>query len=588
MLIRLTAIAVLVLTLIGPSAPAAHANPKSLYLAADHHTSEFDAWEINPDGTVDFQAQYSLQYATDPAGIAIDEDSGVIFITSEFSGGVEMVDPVTLEYLGVSPGPSNLAGIDVDEDNDIVFTVQRYTGQLYIYQWDELNQTLTQDAVVTLPGCSGAFGLAFDDFANVLWIADGASGWARAYDVNVTLWSDISEITELSFQPVHSPIDIAVDRLQGYVYTVSMDYGAWTPPGAGSNFLSQYNLATQTESTTDLGCRGVGVTVDEVTGYVYTTVSPYCGGWPYQGEVQSWDPMTWTLIDVDLTSGSPAGITTANVSYNPLNLAKNDQIEGEAYIGSTFTYDISFENPFAYDVNNVTIFDTLPDELDFVSASDGGVYDPVSHTVTWELGTLLAGTPTATVHLVVQVNSNAVPGSTIHNYVTITGDEVPSTTVIDDEGSDDPGDEPGTPIGESVPVAVDIKPQSCPNPINTKDRGVLPVAILGSAEFDVTTIDPATIQLEGVAPLRWALEDTATPFVPIIGKCDAYDCTEAGPDGYLDLVLQFNVQEVVAALGEVNDGDVLVLPVTGNLMPDYGSVPIIGEDVVWIRRVGAP
>lgn len=44
------------------------------------------------------------------------------------------------------------------------------------------------------------------------------------------------------------------------------------------------------------------------------------------------------------------------------------------------------------------------------------------------------------------------------------------------------------------PVPIDIKPQSCPNPINVKSRGVLPVAILGTAEFDVTTIDPASIR----------------------------------------------------------------------------------------------
>jgi hypothetical protein len=149
-------------------------------------------------------------------------------------------------------------------------------------------------------------------------------------------------------------------------------------------------------------------------------------------------------------------------------------------------------------------------------------------------------------------------------------------------------DAPGVPNPNEIPVPLDIKPMSCPNPINLKDRGVLPVAILGTADFDVTTIDPASVRLEGIAPLRWALEDTATPFEPFLGKCDAYDCTEAGPDGYLDLVLHFKAQEVVAALGEVSDGEVLVLQVIGNLMEDYGGLPIIGEDVVWIISKGAP
>jgi uncharacterized repeat protein (TIGR01451 family) len=592
--LRAALVALLVLVMVGVVAPTSHAHPKSLYLASDHHSSQFDAWEIKPDGTVDYQATYTLQYSTDPAGIAIDEDSGVIFITSEFSGGVEMVDPVTLDPIDVSSGPSNLAGIDVDDVDDIVYAVQRYTNQLYIFLWDEVNQTLTQDAVVSLPNCSGAFGLALDEFTDVLWVADGASGVVRAYDVDVASWSDISEVPALSFQPSHVPIDIAVDRIRGYAYTVSMRYGAWTPPGAGSNLLSKYDLATSTETTADLGCHGVGVTVDEVTGYAYVTVSPYCGG-SYQGEIQSWDPSTTPLtqIDVDTVSGSPAGIATANVSYNPLKLAKNDLIVGEVYIGSTFTYEITYENPHPYDVHNVTIVDTLPSELDFVSASDGGVYDPNTHTVTWDVGDLPAETPPTTLELVVKVNQTATPDSTIYNYATVTGDEVPSTTVIDDEGSEDPDDEPGTPIGEWILVPADIKPQSCPNPLSTEDKGVVPVAIVGTEDFDAGQVDPASIRLEGVAPLRWAWEDVAEPFEPYVGKGDCFlDCwgwmgDEAYPgDGYMDLTLKFKAQEVIAALGDVEDGDCPVLHLTGNLMDEYGGVPIFGEDVVWILKKG--
>lgn len=134
-----------------------------------------------------------------------------------------------------------------------------------------------------------------------------------------------------------------------------------------------------------------------------------------------------------------------------------------------------------------------------------------------------------------------------------------------------------------VPVAVDIKPQSCPNPINVKSRGVLPVAVLGTAEFDVTTIDPASIRVAGVPVLRWALEDVATPFTPSGREPDAYSCTNFGPDGFPDLTLKLDIQQVVAALGEVNDGDVRVLPLTGKLM---NETPIQGQDVVVILKKG--
>lgn len=89
--------------------------------------------------------------------------------------------------------------------------------------------------------------------------------------------------------------------------------------------------------------------------------------------------------------------------------------------------------------------------------------------------------------------------------------------------------------------------------------------------------------MAGVAPLRWALEDVAASYEPFLGKEDAYDCSEAGPDGFLDLTFKFKAQ-VVAALGEINDGDVLVLPLTGNLKEEYGSTPTVGEDVVWVVK----
>ncbi len=83
-----------------------------------------------------------------------------------------------------------------------------------------------------------------------------------------------------------------------------------------------------------------------------------------------------------------------------------------------------------------------------------------------------------------------------------------------------------------IEVPVDVKPTSCRNPLNVNDNGVLPVAILGTSSFDVTNVDIATVKLEIiVSPLRSALEDVATPFVPYIGKTKPFDCTTAGADG---------------------------------------------------------
>lgn len=113
----------------------------------------------------------------------------------------------------------------------------------------------------------------------------------------------------------------------------------------------------------------------------------------------------------------------------------------------------------------------------------------------------------------------------------------------------------------SLIMPVDIKPQSCPNPLNTKSKGVLPVAILGTEILDVNEIDLSTVRLQGVAPLRSSLEDVATP-VERVNPCD---CTTDGADGFVDLTLKFDTQEIVKALGDVNDREVFELILTASL-----------------------
>ena len=135
-----------------------------------------------------------------------------------------------------------------------------------------------------------------------------------------------------------------------------------------------------------------------------------------------------------------------------------------------------------------------------------------------------------------------------------------------------------------IDIPVDIKPGSCPNPVNVKSKGVIPVAVLGTADFDVTQIDPASIRLNGiVAPLRWSFEDVATPFVPLVGDEEAQACHELGPDGYMDLGLKFDTQAFVASLGSVNDGDTIPAVLKGFLQD---GTEIQGEDVILILNKG--
>ncbi|UCE02214.1 MAG: T9SS type A sorting domain-containing protein [Candidatus Latescibacterota bacterium] len=63
-------------------------------------------------------------------------------------------------------------------------------------------------------------------------------------------------------------------------------------------------------------------------------------------------------------------------------------------------------------------------------------------------------------------------------------------------------------------VELDLKPTSCPNPLNPRSNGVYPAAILGSELLDVTTIDVSTLELAGVAPIRTHVHDASGPWMP--------------------------------------------------------------------------
>jgi len=147
----------------------------------------------------------------------------------------------------------------------------------------------------------------------------------------------------------------------------------------------------------------------------------------------------------------------------------------------------------------------------------------------------------------------------------------------DDDGGTDTGAVWVLFLSRTQFVNVDIKPGSCPNPLNVKSKGKLPVAILGTETLDVYDIDAASLTLSGVRPIRSSYEDVATP---VADPCDC-NCTEEGPDGYLDLTLKFYTQDVADALGEVEHKDEITLFLDGLL---YDNTIIEGFDC--IKAVG--
>jgi hypothetical protein len=124
-----------------------------------------------------------------------------------------------------------------------------------------------------------------------------------------------------------------------------------------------------------------------------------------------------------------------------------------------------------------------------------------------------------------------------------------------------------------IEVTMNVNPPSCSGTsINMKSKGVTPVVIAGSEDFDMTMIDTASIQLHGVAPVRSAIEDVTY-------------CNNSGSYGYWDLTLKFDTKDLVdameaSALAEgltLENDDLPVLHLTGSLLDGttlYADEPV--------------
>jgi len=114
------------------------------------------------------------------------------------------------------------------------------------------------------------------------------------------------------------------------------------------------------------------------------------------------------------------------------------------------------------------------------------------------------------------------------------------------------------PVGDVCPpppvieVDIDIKPGSDPNSINFGSKGVVPVAVLTTDDFDASTINPETVSFAGASPVRWAMEDV-------------------DGDGDMDMLFHFDTQALNL------DASSTEATLTGNTTD---GTPIQGTDTV--------
>ncbi|MDT8356917.1 MAG: lectin-like protein [Methanomicrobiaceae archaeon] len=113
---------------------------------------------------------------------------------------------------------------------------------------------------------------------------------------------------------------------------------------------------------------------------------------------------------------------------------------------------------------------------------------------------------------------------------------------------------------DCMQVSIDIKLESDPNSININAKGVIPVAILTTGAFDAATVDPLTVDLDGMIPRPKGRSGNVGSMQDVDG------------DGDRDLVIQIEYTGIYGA-----DDTVAILHAL-----TFGGANIYGQDSIRI------
>jgi PKD repeat protein len=167
------------------------------------------------------------------------------------------------------------------------------------------------------------------------------------------------------------------------------------------------------------------------------------------------------------------------------------------------------------------------------SFTDPGADSPWSYSVQWGTGSPSTGTA-------------AAPGALTEVFQYLkAGTYAVTLSVTDKDGAR--GSDALTVVVKRLPVSVDIKPGSSENPVNLKEKGNLPVAVLTTPDFDAKLVDVASVRF---GP-NGATEAHAKGHYEDVDK-----------DGDVDLVLHFDARAIgltasttdLALTGDLSDG----------------------------------
>ena len=184
---------------------------------------------------------------------------------------------------------------------------------------------------------------------------------------------------------------------------------------AGSSHSAVYNEAARTV-TWNLGSLSSGNSIPGWINVLVDNSTP--SGTRFINNFQA----TWTD---NLTVPTPYGPVSASkeiTAYSNPQLTITKEGPDEATVGSYITFTGSLSNVGGRAAENTALVDYLPAGLTYVGSSQSAVYDPVRHTVTWQIGPVGAGAAMLG-WVTVQVDGSVPNGARLTNTFGVTWED---------------------------------------------------------------------------------------------------------------------------------------------------------------------
>ncbi len=501
------------------------------------------------------------------AGSDLDRDGKYEIIITDYSLGgqvhvYEVVGDNSVEWVWSSPGTTStfwaptravqVADLDADGREEILLSIVQNgappgVAGIHVFEWDGVSDngygTMPAAVIPIDPTISGGLTEDFvvddidgDNRQEILYVNRGVPHVNRCYVVSIsgTFENSWTVVTEALFTQEAGdfnglPWDVVVSNLDGDGFKEAVFS---IQDGAGGLFIVETTgINSYTHSTT--------VQIDP-TGNGFSLEGMAAADFNGDGKDELYVALTQTG---DIDPGGPLIVVTGGTDVSAITIADNVRYLRQDGVGcygmavGDQDHGVAKDGPDIYTTSfgNENVGGFIQD-FEFIGTD---VFDPASYVE----------------HVIFQDVIPSWPGGLFQidiPRVDMDGDGR-RELVVSYTGETATG--VYFRMFEYEPT-IDIKPGSYPNSVNPKSKGVIPVAILTTAAFNATTVDPLSVRF---GPNN-ALESHGRGHVE-----------DADGDGDLDMVLHFKTQETGIQCGATEAS------LTGQTT---GGQAIIGSDAI--------